>query len=249
MIEIDTSGALLFGRYAFAPNRFGYCGPDDHPAMLQYVSQRAADQGLIELERQFDGAYPYLRLIALCNNIADPFDHRVVEAYWIGNDLLEQVAASPFYESLRLRFNKLMSDNSFGWLASKLEFGARPHHNFHVFEVYRRKGTLHDNRATVGLARMDSCRISWGRVAELDGAEMIVERPELVIQEGKFALTEPQPKRVTRQIEGRGFADNAQPGDFVSVHWDWACEKLTPSKLQRLIANTNRYLALANTTI
>lgn len=249
MIAIDARGALLFGRYAFAPNRLGYCGPEDHPALFGYVSQGATDQGLIELERQFDGAYPYLRLIAQANNIPDPFDYRVVEAYWIGNEYLERVAASPFYESLRQRFSKLMDDRSFYWLTSKLEHSARPHHNFHVFEVYRRKGTLHDNHAAVGLERMDSCRISWGRVAQVDGAELLVERPALELRDGRLVLSEPQPRRVTRQIDGRGFADNAQPGDYVSIHWSWACEKLDATALQRLIANTNRYLAMANTTI
>jgi hypothetical protein len=249
MIEIDTRGALLFGRYAFPPNRLGYCGPDDHPALFQYVSQGATDQGLIELERRFDGAYPYLRLIAQANDIPDPFDHRVVEAYWIGNQYLERVGASPFYVSLGERFRNRMDDRAFTWLASKLEHGARPHHNFHVFEVYLRAGLMRDNRANIGLARMDSCRISWGRVTQVDGAELVVERPALEIREGKLALSEPQPMRVTRQIEGRGFADSAQPGDYVSIHWNWACETLDATALRRLIANTRRYLALANQTL
>lgn len=249
MIDTAVNGALLFGRYAFPPNRLGYCGPDDHPALFQYVTQGATDAGLLELERRFDGAFPYLRLIALANGIADPFDRRVVEAYWIGNEYLERVGASPFYESLGERFRSRMDARTFTWLASKLEHSARPHHNFHVFEVYLRAGLVRDNRAAIGLDRMDSCRISWGRVAEVDGAELVLERPALGLREGKLALSEPQPKRVLRQIDGRGFADDAKPGDYVSVHWNWACEVLDPSALQRIMSNTRRYLALANQTL
>jgi hypothetical protein len=243
MIDVAVNGALIFGRYAFPPNRLGYCGPDDHPALFQYVTQGTTDQGLLDLERRFDGAFPYLRLIAQANGIADPFDRRVVEAYWIGNEYLERVGASPFYESLGERFRSRMDTGTFNWLASKLEHGARPHHNFHVFEVYL------DRLAAIGLERMDSCRISWGRVSAVDGAELVVERPALELREGKLALTEPVPMRVTRQIDGRGFADGARIGDYVSIHWSWICEVLGASALRRLTANTKRYMALANQTL
>lgn len=242
-------GALLFGRYAFPPNRLGYCGPGDHQALFEYVTSGAIDQGLTQLERQFDGAFPYLRLIAQANNIADPFDRRVVEAYWLGNEYLERVGPSPFYNSLGERFRPRMDGRTFEWLASKLEHGARPHHNFHVFEVYLRAGLMRDARAVIGLARMDACRISWGRVAQVDGAELVVERPELVLLDGKLALSEPRIKRVTRQLDGRGFADDAEPGAYVSIHWDWVCEVVGGAALRRLMGNTRRYLNMANQTI
>jgi hypothetical protein len=243
------SGPLLFGHYAFPPNRLGYCGPVDHPALFQYVTQEVVDQGLIELGKRFEGAYPYLCLIAQANGIADPFDRRVVEAYWIGNDYLERVAASPFYTSLSERFQSRMNARTFGWLTSKLEQGARPHHNFHVFEVYLRAGLMRDAKAIIALERMDACRISWGSVAAIDGPELIVERAPLILKEGKLALGEPELKRVLRQIDGRGFADAAQPGDIVSLHWDWVCEVLKPLALRRIIHNTERYMKLANETL
>lgn len=242
-------GALLFGHYAFAPNRLGYCGPEDHPALFQYVTQGLTDPGLIELERRFEGAFPYLRLIAQANNIPDPFDRRVVEAYWIGNEYLERVDASPFYESMRERFRPRTDARSFKWLTSKLEHGARPHHNFHVFEVYLRAGAVRDAHAAIGLKQMDNCRISWGRVTAVDGAELVVARRALTLREGKLALSEPQPARVTRQIDGRGFADDAQAGDYVSIHWSWVCEVLDAVSLRRLVHNTERYMGLANETL
>jgi hypothetical protein len=244
-----SSGALVFGRYAFPPNRLGYCGPSDHQALFEYVAARRTDQGLVELERRFEGAYPYLKLIASANGLADPFDRRVVEAYWIGNPFLERVDAASFYASLGERFKGRMTPHDFSWLASKLELGARPHHNFHVFDVYIRAGLMQDARAPIAIETMDSCRISWGQVAAVDGAELVVERPALSWQAGKLALTEPRPLRVTRQIDGRGFADHAQPADFVSLHWTWACEVLTVSALRRLVQATQRCLDLANKSL
>src|SRR5258708_30759127 len=123
--------------------------------------------------------------------------------------------ATPFYESLGERFRNRMDAGTFTWLASKLEHGARPHHNFHVFEVYLRAVLMRGNHANIALDRMDSCRISWARVAAVDGAELVAERPALELREGKLALTEPRVKRITRQIERHGCSDGAQVGDFV----------------------------------
>jgi hypothetical protein len=246
---VSLAGALLFGRYAFPPNRLGYCGPDDNLALLEYVAEARPDQGLLELEKRFEGAFPYLCLIAHANGIADPFDERVVDAYWIGNGLLEKVGAAPFYESLDERFRNRMQASEFRWLATKLEMSARPHHNFHVFDVYVRAGLMRNERADIAVETMDSCRISWGRVVAVEGGELVVERPELVLVGGKLALSEPRSMRVSRQLDGKGFVDCVTAGDLVSIHWSWACAVLSQGELARLQRETRHSLALTNQTI
>jgi hypothetical protein len=190
-----------------------------------------------------------LQLIAGANGIVDPFDRRVVEAYWLGNDYLERVDAASFHTSLGERFRARMDPRTFGWLETKLEQGARPHHNFHVFEVYTRAGLMNDHTAPVLIETMDCCRISWGKVMAVDGAELIAERRALILQDGKLALSEPRPLRVVRQFEGKGFADVASPGDVVAIHWNWACDVLTPRALARLQRATRRALTMANLTL
>lgn len=246
---MSFAGALLFGRYAFPPNRLGYCGPDDNQALLEQVSENRPDQGLLELERRFEGAYPYLCLIAQANEIPDPFDPRVVEAYWIGNHLLERVEPAHLYESLSSRFRSRMKPSDFEWLARKLELSARPHHNFHVFDVYVRAGLMRNERADIALETMDSCRISWGRVISVEMTDLVVERPQLVLTDGKLTLSAPRPFRVGRQLDGRGFVDGVKLGDMVSIHWNWACDVLDPNALSRLVRATQRSMALANITI
>lgn len=245
---MSLAGALTFGRYAFPPNQRGYCGPDDSEALFQYVAERTPDQGLVELERRFEGAYPYLCLIAQSNGIADPFDERVVDAYWIGNSLLDGVETKALHESMGERFADRMSRTDFKWLMTKIG-AARPHHNFHVFDIYVRTGLMRDDTARVAVSAMDSCRISWGSVLAVEGAELVVERPELAYANGKLSLTEPCATRVARQRNGMGFVDDVKPGDFVSIHWSWACDRLTPGELARLRRATDSCLALANQTI
>ena len=85
------------------------------------MASGSADQGLYELGQKFTGAYPYLRLIADANHIEDAFDDRVVEAYWVGNALLNHVVPAPFRESLHERFGKRVMVADFRWLETKLE--------------------------------------------------------------------------------------------------------------------------------
>ena len=75
---------------------FHYCGPERQNDILGYVENSAVDIGLAEILNHFDTLYQYLLLVAHQNNIADPFDQRVVEAYWLGNSLLGNVKVKAF---------------------------------------------------------------------------------------------------------------------------------------------------------
>jgi hydrogenase maturation factor len=70
-----------------------------------------------------------------------------------------------------------------------------------------------------------------------------------VLAEGKLRLGELTTKKVLRQIDRTGFIKDSQVGDWVSTHWDWACEKLTPRQVQSLEKYTRYHLSLANQTL
>ena len=238
------TGMSRFIRYAFMPNRLRYCGGDDNRTLFEYGIEQAVDGGLSPLLRKFTGAMPYLQLIAKSNAIADPFDERVVEAYWIGNDLLAGVEVRQLHDALAERFGKQLSGRTRAWVLGKAPAGARPHHNFHVFDVHSRVGELQHSLNT-----MDQCRVSWGKVIRAEGTELVVERQPLILSDGKLALGPAATERVVRQVEGRGFADAALPGNWVSVHWSWVCEVLTDRQQTNLARYTNDHLQLANQTI
>lgn len=249
MIEVAgapaaLAGSLRFIRYGFMPNRLRYCGPDDNRTLFQYAIEKSIDGGVKQLLRAFDGALPYLQLIARSNAIADPFDDRVVEAYWVGNELLEGVEVRQLYDSLEERFGGRLRGRARDWVLAKAPAGARPHHSFHVLDVYRLVGDRGESLDT-----MDSCRVSWGRVTAVQGAELVVQRRPIRLFEGKLTLGDEEAVRVTRQVEARGFADDAAPGDRVSLHWGWVCELLTEHQAKRLERYTRHHLALANQTL
>jgi hypothetical protein len=236
-------GPQVFARYAFMPNRLTYCGGDDNRALFDYIQAGVTDGGLLQLLRQFSGAVPYLQLIARCNLIADAFDRRVVEAYWLGNELLQGVEARALYDSLRERFTAHMKRETLELVMGKAPAGARPHHSFHVIEVCPRNGWPQ----TLGF--MDSCRVSWGQVMSVEGAKLSVAVRPLVLQGNDLVLGEPQPQTVNRQFDGRGFVDDVAAGDWISIHWGWACQILDERQVANLEAWTVYHLRLANQTL
>ena len=241
----SIAGTTRFVRYAFMPNRLRYCGGDDNSTILEYATAGVREPPLVGMLRKFTGALPYLTLIARGNGIADPFDERVVEAYWLGNELLERVDARDLHDSLRDRYRGQLSPRVMDMVAAKAPAGARPHHSFHVFDVWR-----HADRAAADvLAMLDACRISWGVVRSVEPGELVIDRPHVELQDGRLALGAPRSDRVTRVIQGRGFASEARAGDLVSVHWDWVCETIDARQRAALERFTLHHLRLANATL
>lgn len=237
-------GMLLFIQYAFMPNRLQYCGTEDDGALYDYWAAGETDPGLAQLLQTFTGALPYLKLIAHSNGIADPFDRCVVEAYWVGNRLLDTVNMRQFFRSLIDRFNDQLQGRARTYVTDKIPLGARPHHSFHVFDVHSRVGRMGQS-----LAVMENCRVSWGQITVVEPAHFTSEAQPLILQDGKLALGPRTARRVLRQLDDKGFTRDAQVGDWISVHWNWACDILTPEQVGHLERYTRHHLRLANLTL
>jgi hypothetical protein len=243
-----ASGPVLFARYAYGPNRFGYCGPDDADELLE-AGVAGQDRVLRALAQRFEGAYPYLALIAESVGLPDPLDRRVVEAYWLGSDLLRSVPARAFGASLDERFRARVRPADWRWLATKPVEGARPVHAFHVLDVFPRVGLIRGGQVDGMLRIIDSCRIRWGRVLERMGDQLVVSATGLELVDGRLAHGPAATERVQAWRDATGFIDAPDPGDIVSIHWSWACDRLDARQLANLIAWTDRQLAVANRTI
>ncbi|MBI2763575.1 MAG: hypothetical protein HYX54_07490 [Chloroflexi bacterium] len=242
-------GPIRFARYAYGPNRLGYCGPEEVQELFEQATGGGDDAALRALARQFEGAYPYLELIARSNGIEDPMDGRVVEAYWLGNGLLDHVGPGQLGPSLERRFRPRLRGDNWRWLATKPEAGAVPVHAFHVLDVFPRLGLMRTGAIDRALETMDSCRIRWGRVLERSGDWLVVSTVPLEMRGGKLRLAAPRPERIRGWIDGSGFVDGVEAGDVVSIHWDWACERLDRSRLGALQRWTSREIEIANRTI
>lgn len=233
-------GPVLFARYAYPPNALGYCGPDDPAGLLRMGADGRAVDELARLASRFDGAWPYLELIAGCNGIADPLDRRVVEAYWVGNELLDRVPAATLMSWLSEHFWRPA-----GPMVSPA-MTAVPHHSLHVFAVYPWLGLLRAGAEVPALRVLDRCRIRWGRVAAVRGDMVAVRERPLCFAGSRLGLGPARLGWARGSADGVGFAGPLSPGDMVSLHWDWVCDRLTPGALRWLVACTARNLRAVN---
>jgi Family of unknown function (DUF6390) len=240
-----TAGPLLFARYAYAPNALGYCGADEPRTLLEYGDAKASDGGLAELARSFEGAWPYLQLIASANHIDDPLDPRVVDAYWVGNRLLDGVAPDHLARHVEDRFRGRIGR---GWqdVLDAVAAGGVPHHSFHVFVVYPWLGLMRTGIVDEPLRVLDQCRTTPALVRSVDGDRADVLAPLLVWSGRELTLGPWGPREVHWRADGLAFADALRPGEWVALHWDFVCERLTSTRAQRLLHATRRGLEAVN---
>jgi hypothetical protein len=238
-------GALLFARYAYPPNALGLCGDAAPRTLLEYGDAGASDGGLAEAARTFDGAWPYLTLIAGANGIADPLDPRVVEAYWVGNELLESVRPGALARHVDDRFRGRIG-RSREHVFETIAAGAVPHHSFHVLAVYPWLGLLRTGVVDEPLRVLDRCRITPALVTSV-GIDTLEVLAQPLLWDGRLLrLGGPSARTVRWRDDDLSFVRDPQAGDLVSLHWDFACEILKPSAARTLERATRRALRAVN---
>lgn len=232
-------------RYSFGPNRLHYCGSDANKEFKELIEKSGDDFGLEYLLKQFKTLFPYLKKIAAANGIKDPFDEKVVEAYWLGNELLENIGGKVLYDFLvdDLRAKDKLKSRDFNWLEEKIRLGAVPHHSFHVFNIWTREGHTDGLQE---LVRMDECRISSGTVSAVNGSQITVLTEPVIYENGKFKLGQPVSKIITRQLECEYDIEQIKPGQIVSMHWSVPCEVITSKQATTLRKYNLKNLEFAN---
>lgn len=239
-----VSGPLRFARYAYPPNLLGYCGPSDHGSLLEYAATNTVDGGLVDLARGFAGAWPYLELIGGAARL-DPLSPEVVDAYWVGSDLLHAVRPSWLAASLDERFAARLGTQR-SLLGDLVADGAVPHHSFHVLAVSPWIGLLRAGYVEQPLETLDRCRIRVGTVVDVEPDAALVRVGTLDWRAGHLG---PGPEVVDRFRTGeRGYelAGGVAVGDRVSLHWDWVCERVTARDCHRIDHYTSQSLAVVN---
>jgi len=213
--------------------------------MAYYSETAILDLGASEILGNFSTLYPYLCLIAYQNNFSDPFDPLVVEAYWLGNQLLEKVRIKSYADHLIDKMElKKKSPGELKRLVNFFPRSPKPHHSFHVLAVWRRTGHLNIPHT---LETMDACLINWGKIIAFNEDGTIkVTTQKLEDVAGKLHLT----KKITRNIKYQGKSDALKSdlvkGDYLSYHWGYFCQKLEVRQLINLKYYTNLSLQVIN---
>lgn len=234
------SGVSLGARFSLATSRLRYCGPSDAEYLLAPAAMRGESletAGRILL--RFEALEPYLRGIARKHGM-DPLDQEVVEAYWIGNDLLEDFTREDFRRILHGLQRNGLPPKAVARIDASLPERPLPHHAFHVAFVGVGAVT---GRVGTTLANMDACRPSWGRVLRANSEEMMLERAPLVAVDGRLGLG--PATRITSPLDPT-FLPSVAPGESIALHWGWPTVRLEPPQVARLEDATRRSLEAAN---
>jgi hypothetical protein len=235
-----TEGAWMFARYAYAPNKLGYCGPSDTAALVC----PSTIEDVRAVATRFSGAWPYLQVLARLSGIADPLDHRLVESYWLGGGVGAEIDPHEFGAEL-LAVIGPQAGHYWTHLTTELLDQSAGDHSFHVFGVYpwsRLLGTCPEQPLLV----LDSCRIRWGTVVSRDGEDIEVLSRRLTWDGGRLGLGDPSVEKVRVSVNGLSFLPDVAPGDQVALHWDWLTDRLRADQVDALEASTWRQLEATN---
>jgi len=245
-------GISRCSRYSFGPNRLHYCGPDANRELASLIEHGEANPELSVLLRQFKTLYPYLQYISRTNGITEPFDSRVVEAYWLGNNLLEKNKLENRKRKLHnflvgdLLVKKKISSREFEWLEKKIADGAVPHHSFHVLNIWQMSG--HTDKLDE-VERMDECLVNFGKVIRVSGPEITVLTESLSYAGGKLFLSGSREKKITRRLEAEYDIEQIKPEQIVSFHWSTPCEIISEGQAKNLKKYILQSINFANQTI
>lgn len=224
-------GLRIAASFGLMPNKLGFCGPqasEEQKALREYLYFGKNPKKARKIMSRFEGAYSYYLLIARKNKIRNPFDEKVVSAYWIGNELLEKVDASDLKKMILSRFTKpgLLDKGEALRRIEKIPQNAKPHHSFHVFILGTVTGKIDLN--TVKLK--DICRPGWGKIKRIDDkkSEVSVEYQPVT---NAYRLGRIKKRKVDWD---RKILPELKAGDQVAFHWNMIAKLLSKEEVKNI---------------
>ncbi|MGZ8783856.1 MAG: DUF6390 family protein, partial [Gaiellaceae bacterium] len=126
--------------------------------------------------------------------------------------------------------------------------GAVPHHSFHVFAVYPWLGLMRTGLVAQPLHVLDQCRTTPAVVQSVDGDRLRVLARDLVWDGRRLELGQWASREVRWRDDGLSLVSAARPGEWVAIHWDFVCDRLTRRAAETLQRVTRAVLDAVNAT-
>lgn len=236
------SGIRIAALYGIYPFELGLCGPrgkETKQILSQYLSRNdVSEQKVKSILREFKGAYPYYQLIARSNGINDSFDEKVVRAYWIGNELLENVSIDSLKKVI-VNFSdlKFLSQAFLQEKVKRIPIAVKPYHSFHVYFIGSVTGIIKLEGKS-----LDVCRVSWGEVIKKENDKIIIKYQPIKKIENQYVLADFVKKNI---LWKKDFLPKVAIGDYVSCHWNHVVEVIN----QEDVRNLKKYTGLTLSSI
>ncbi len=233
-------GVRLAARFSIATNRLRFCGPAEAaPDLYRAITEGT---GLTEAAghlARFEALYPYLEAIGARHGLS-PFSRDVVEAYWIGNRLLDPFGPAEFRAILDALARRGLPPVIARELAAALPPRPIPHHAFHVAFVGVGAVTGH---VETTLANMESCRPAPATVTEVGDRTLTADVVPWEL--GPQGLRD-GPMRSQVVSYDTGCLPSILPGDSIATHWGWAAAPLLSDARRALETYSRRSVEQAN---
>ncbi len=164
-------GFELALRFSYITNMLRYCGPvEANEQFLEYVEKHDNEEQVMKMLQRFEGLPPYLSAIGKKHG-KQMFDYDVVEAYWMGNALLDSFSDDDMKQIIEGLVQRGLPGSIGEDRIAKLPSGMVPCHACNV--MYVGVGMLTGSVETT-VQNMDNCRISWGKVLEIIDDKLLV---------------------------------------------------------------------------
>ncbi|MEK6917150.1 MAG: DUF6390 family protein [Nanoarchaeota archaeon] len=232
----------LVARYSFITNKLRYCGPEEsYLKFLEYIknpNEKLANEIKSYIKR-FEGLYPYLQLIAKKHGL-DEFDYKVMEAYWLGNELLDKFTETDLKEIIFTLTKRGLPKSYAEKLTKNIPSGMLPHHSFNVIYVGVGKVT---GSVKFNLENINNCLIRPGKVVKSKEKTAIIQHRPYRYDKGKLELGNPIEEEFDNQF------NSLKKGDTVSIHWKFIVDKLTEEQYSNLLKYNFKNIQALNNSI
>ena len=236
-------GIELAARFSFITNALRFCGPEEASGQfLNYFQKKDNEKQLEDSIRKFEGLYPYLGTIAEKTG-KSPFDYSVVEAYWIGNSLLEKFERKDMEIIIRKLMTRGLMESTGERLIKDMPEGMFPHHNFNV--MYVGVGNT-SGKVETNLNNMDNCRISIGRVVEVLDDKLLVATKPLKFGNNKYYIGN---EEIKTAVYNNITLEGVKKGNIVALHWGYACISLDEKQANSLENYSMRIINIINQSL
>lgn len=233
----DQKSLELAASYSLMPNMLKYCGENDFYGIFRrYLSNKSnpiAAAALSDSLKKFKGHYAYLKTIAQANR-KRPFDKEVVNAFWIGNNLLHNVSKERIKQ---LILNDLclagMGKQRAANKARGLPNGIMLHHSFNSIYL-----NFVGNKVPRTVNNYDKCRIGWGKVIKVNADSVVLLYWPLALAKDKYIINKPVKRRFRIRVGDITLVKDLKEGDYASTHWGLVVQKLSKKELNQLKMHT-----------
>lgn len=234
------NGTDLAVRFSYIVNSLRYCGPAEaHKKFIHYIKNKDNREEVDKILAHFEALMPYLQAIAEKTG-KKALDYDVVEAYWIGNSLLDRFDKKDLEKIINELVKKGLPKSLSERLIKNLPEGFTPHHSFNVFYVGVGQTT---GKVPTTLPNMNSCMISYGKVQKIGENELHVKKSFIELKNNKYFFGKEKEHKISYI---KDMLPDIKVNDTVALHWDFATAVLDEKQLANLKKYTQKTLDVMN---